>query len=163
MIRRPPRSTLFPYTTLFRSVFQRRAARLQRRLARRYRRTQQPQRSFSSFRHRAQSWFRQRRICYKAEHTATGTNLRFLVTNLKGRSRSLFDFYNDRGECENRIEDAQPRSKLCALDYSNSAPAFARRLAACASTWPVGGPFNVSSKPSPSPLTPVSPLPLVEL
>src|SRR3989454_5903790 len=33
MIRRPPRSTLFPYTTLFRSVAQRqRAARLERRL-----------------------------------------------------------------------------------------------------------------------------------
>ena len=33
------------------------------------------------------------------------TNLRFLVTNLKGRSRSVFSFYNDRGECENRIEE----------------------------------------------------------
>ncbi len=87
------------------AVFQRRAARLQRRLARRYRRTQQPQRSFSSFRHRARSWSHQRRICYKAEHTATGTNLRFLVTNLKGRSHSIFQFYNDRGECENRIEE----------------------------------------------------------
>jgi Transposase DDE domain group 1 len=30
---------------------------------------------------------------------------RFLVTNLKGRSRSVFVFYNDRGECENRIEE----------------------------------------------------------
>src|SRR2546429_6418414 len=28
MIRRPPRSTLFPYTTLFRSIFERRIARL---------------------------------------------------------------------------------------------------------------------------------------
>jgi len=81
------------------------AQRLQRRLARRYRRTGQPQRSFSSFRYRAYSWSHQRRICYKAEHTAAGTNLRFLVTNLKGRSRSVFAFYNDRGECENRIEE----------------------------------------------------------
>src|SRR5437870_9753491 len=39
------------------------------RLKRRYRRTQVPQRSFTSFRHRARSWPRQRRICYKAEHT----------------------------------------------------------------------------------------------
>jgi hypothetical protein len=31
--------------------------------------------------------------------------VRFLVTNLKGRSRSVFSFYNDRGECENRIEE----------------------------------------------------------
>ena len=29
----------------------------------------------------------------------------FLVTNLSGRSRSVFSFYNDRGECENRIEE----------------------------------------------------------
>src|SRR2546422_523931 len=108
------------------AVFQRRAARLQRRLARRYRRTQQPQRSFSSFRHRAKSW-------------------------------------STCSACTCPCPFAQPRSKLCALGYSNSAPAFARRPAACASTWPAVGPFNVSSKPSHSPLTPVSPLPLVEL
>ena len=27
------------------------------------------------------------------------------MTNQKGRSRSIFPFYNDRGECENRIEE----------------------------------------------------------
>ncbi len=69
---------------------------LQRRLARRYRRSGQPQRSFSSFRYRAHPWSHQRRIVYKAEHSAAGTNLRFLVTNLPGRSRSVFSFYNDR-------------------------------------------------------------------
>jgi Transposase DDE domain group 1 len=81
------------------------AQRLQRRLARRYRRTAGPQRSFSSFRYRAHSWSHQRRITYKAEHTVTGTNLRFLATNLSGGSGSVFSFYNDRGECENRIEE----------------------------------------------------------
>jgi hypothetical protein len=86
-------------------LFQRRADRLQRRLARRFRRTRKPQRSFSSFLHRAQRWSHQRRICYKAEHTEAGTNLRFLVTNWKGHSRSVVSFYNDRGECENRIEE----------------------------------------------------------
>ena len=55
--------------------------------------------------HRARSWPRQRRICYKAEHTATGTNLRFLITNGSGRASEVFAFYNDRGECENRIEE----------------------------------------------------------
>lgn len=87
------------------AVFQRRAEPRQKRLACRYRRTQIPQRSFSSFRHRARSWSRQRRICYKAEHTATGTNLRFLITNCPGRTSDVFAFYNDRGECENRIEE----------------------------------------------------------
>ena len=87
------------------SVFQRRAESLQKRLNRRYRRTRLPQRGFSSFRHRARSWSRQRRICYKAEHTATGTNLRFVITNCPGPAVQVFAFYNDRGECENRIEE----------------------------------------------------------
>jgi hypothetical protein len=87
------------------SVFQRRAEPRQKRLQRRHRRTQLPQRSFSSFRHRARSWSHQRRICYKAEHTAVGTNLRFLITNCSGRASQVFAFYNDRGECENRIEE----------------------------------------------------------
>ena len=86
-------------------VFKRRAEPRQKWLKRRYRRTQLPQRSFSSFRHRARSWPRHRRICYKAEHTATGTNLRFVVTNCAGRAAQVFAFYNDRGECENRIEE----------------------------------------------------------
>jgi hypothetical protein len=87
------------------SVFQRRAEPRRKRLQRRHRRTQLPQRSFSSFRHRARSWSHQRRICYKAEHTAVGTNLRFLITNCSGRASQVFAFYNDRGECENRIEE----------------------------------------------------------
>src|ERR1700684_2159854 len=87
------------------SRLQGKAQRLQHRLARRYRRTGQPQRSFSSFRYRAHPWSHQRRLCYKAEHSAAGSNLLFLVTNLPGRSRSVISFYNDRGECENRIEE----------------------------------------------------------
>jgi hypothetical protein len=86
-------------------VFQQRAEPRQRQLKRRYRRTQVPQRGFSSFRHQVRSWSHQRRICYKAEHSAAGTNLRFVVTNCPGRAAEVFAFYNDRGECENRIEE----------------------------------------------------------
>jgi len=86
-------------------LFQRRAEPRQKQLKRRYRHTQLPQRSFSSFRHRARTWSHQRRICYKAEHTTAGTNLRFLITNCAGRAAEVFAFYNDRGECENRIEE----------------------------------------------------------
>jgi hypothetical protein len=86
-------------------VLQRRAEPLQKRVAPRYRRTGIPQRCFSSFRHRAGRWSRQRRICYKAEHTVAGTNLRFLITNSPGRASEVFAFYNDSGECENRIEE----------------------------------------------------------
>ena len=87
------------------SVFKQRAEPLQKQLQRRYRRTQLPQRSFSSFRHRARSWPHRRRICYKAEHSAAGTNLRFVVTSRPGSASEVFAFYNDRGECENRIEE----------------------------------------------------------
>ena len=66
---------------------------------------QVPQRSFSNFRHRARSWTHRRRIGYKAEHSATETDLRFVVTNCPGRDPAVFAFYNDRGECENRIEE----------------------------------------------------------
>src|SRR5260370_297305 len=86
-------------------AFQQRAEPRQKQLKRRYRRTQLPQRSFSSFRHRARSWPRLRRICYKAEHSAAGTNLRFVVTNCPGPAAQVFAFYNDRGECENRIDE----------------------------------------------------------
>jgi hypothetical protein len=86
-------------------VFQRRAEQLQKKLKRRYRCTKLPQRSHSSFRHRARTWSRQRRICYKAEHTAVGTNLRFVISNLAGSAEEVFAFYNGRGECENRIEE----------------------------------------------------------
>ena len=86
-------------------VFQDRAEPLQKKVKRRYRRTELPQRSFSSFRHRARSWSHQRRICFKAEHTAVGTNLRFVITNCSRRAAEVFAFYNDRGECENRIEE----------------------------------------------------------
>ncbi|HEV2117600.1 MAG TPA: transposase [Terriglobales bacterium] len=44
-------------------------------------------------------------MCYKAEHTAAGTNLRFVITNCPGRASEVFAFYNDRGECENCIEE----------------------------------------------------------
>jgi hypothetical protein len=53
------------------SRLQSEAQRLQRHLAKRYRRTGVPQRSFSSFRYSAHPWSHQRRICYKAEHTAS--------------------------------------------------------------------------------------------
>src|ERR1700691_2769327 len=86
-------------------VFKRCAQPRQKQLQQRYGRTQLPQRSFSSFPHRARSWPRQRRICFKAEHTVTGTTLRFLITNCHGPASDVFAFYNDRGECENRIEE----------------------------------------------------------
>ncbi len=82
-----------------------RAELLRARLAERRRRGGTPQRGRSSFHHRTRSWGRRRGIRYKAEHNGCGTSLRFLVTDRRGSAADIFAFYNDRGECENRIEE----------------------------------------------------------
>jgi Transposase DDE domain group 1 len=60
---------------------------------------------FGSFRHRAKSWEKSRRIIAKAEVLPLGENPRFVVTNMEGDAASLYRFYTDRGEMENRIKD----------------------------------------------------------
>src|SRR6201987_496847 len=115
-------------------VFRRRTAALQRRLDRRYRRTHLPQRSFTSFRHRARTWPRLRRIVAKAEHSATGTNLRFLVTNCPGRSAQVFRFYNQRGEARTGLRS----SRTASMPTGSAVIAF----------WPT--PFACSCTPSPT-------------
>lgn len=55
------------------------------------------------FKHRAGTWDRERRVLYKAEVNAEGTNRRFLVTNLPGLPVHLFPRYNDRGTAESFI------------------------------------------------------------
>ena len=77
-----------------------------------------PTAGFSSFRHRARSSPHQRRICYKAEHTVVGTNLRFLITNCSGPASTVFAFYNDRGECENRIEEFKDGFRADRLSFT---------------------------------------------
>jgi Transposase DDE domain group 1 len=117
-------------------AFQDRAEPLQKKLKRRYRRTELPQRSFSSFRHRARSWSRQRRICYKAEHNAVGSNQRFVITNCAGRAAEVFAFYNDRGECENRIEEFKNGFRADRLScHRFLANAFRLLLHALPTTW----------------------------
>ncbi len=72
---------------------------------RKYARTKTPIRVFYSFRHRARSWRRQRRILVKIEVGPLGVNLRFVVTNRAGRAEQIFNGYDERGECENRIKE----------------------------------------------------------
>jgi hypothetical protein len=70
--------------------------------------TQQPQRLFGEFGYRAGSWDRSRRVIVKAEHTAQGDNPRFVVSNLPGNARGLYEvLYCERGEMENRIKEQQ--------------------------------------------------------
>ncbi len=64
------------------------------------------QRLFQHFEYGAKSWRRQRLIIHKAEHTAQGSNPRFVVTNLPGDPQELYDkVYCGRGEMENRIKE----------------------------------------------------------
>jgi len=70
--------------------------------------TNEKQRLFSKFDYAADSWSKQRTIIGKAEHTKEGANPRFIVTNLKGRPKKLYDdVYCARGDMENRLKEQQ--------------------------------------------------------
>jgi hypothetical protein len=63
-----------------------------------------PHRWVGGFRYQAGSWSRTRRILYKAEVNAEGTNRRFVVTNLEGLPCHLLPRYHDRGTAEGFID-----------------------------------------------------------
>lgn len=89
-------------------VLERQAADAIMEAERRFRRTGCPQRIFASFAYAAGTWDRARRIIVKAEHTAQGPNPRFLVVNVPGDPRELYeDVYCRRGDMENRIKEQQ--------------------------------------------------------
>lgn len=66
------------------------------------------QRIFGHFDYAAKSWNHPRRVISKAEHTALGSNPRFILTTLQGDPQALYDrLYCARGEMENRIKECQ--------------------------------------------------------
>lgn len=62
-------------------------------------------RLYTSFSYRARSWSRARRVVAKIERTRDGMNLRFLVTNRRGRAEDVFGWYEQRGQAENFIKE----------------------------------------------------------
>jgi len=69
---------------------------------------QSKQRLFGEVEYGAESWDKERRVLAKAEHTAQGSNPRFVVTNLPGPAQLIYDeLYCARGEMENRIKEQQ--------------------------------------------------------
>ena len=89
-------------------VLERQAADWTGRAERQFRTTGQRQRIFGSFSYAASSWDRSRRVIAKAEHTAQGTNPRFIVVNVPGDPQELYeDVYCQRGDMENRIKEQQ--------------------------------------------------------
>jgi hypothetical protein len=74
----------------------------------RYEATGQPQRLFTAFWYRAESWPAQRWVVVKCEANAQGTNRRAVVTNRPGAfvlPGAAYDAYADRGESENRNKE----------------------------------------------------------
>jgi hypothetical protein len=73
-----------------------------------YASTGSKQRYFGWLDYAAGTWDRQRRVIAKAEVSELGKNPRFVVTNMEGDARELYDkVYCARGEMENRIKEQQ--------------------------------------------------------
>jgi hypothetical protein len=78
------------------------------RLAQQFEQMQMKQREFAELRYGARTWQCERRVIARLEHMEKGDNPRYIVTNLEGDARSLYeDLYCARGEMENRIKEAQ--------------------------------------------------------
>lgn len=62
-------------------------------------------RRFAAFDYAARSWKRQRRVVARVETSAQGTDSRFIVTNLAGSPKALYEkVYCARGQAENLIK-----------------------------------------------------------
>ena len=81
---------------------------LSREAAERFGATGAKVRCFGEFYYGAKTWDRRRRIIARVEHNDQGANPRFVVTNLAGDSKRLYDkLYCARGDMENRIKEQQ--------------------------------------------------------
>lgn len=87
------------------AAFRKKAKKTLQSAQRAFAKTQKPQKRFGAFSYRAKSWKRDRRIVFKVEVTAQGPNLRFVITSRRSKPKKVFAFYEQRGECENRIKE----------------------------------------------------------
>ncbi len=68
--------------------------------------TGRKQRLFGNLLYGARKWDRPRRVIARIEHSARGRNPRYVVTNLSGGAKKLYEqLYCARGEMENRIKE----------------------------------------------------------
>ena len=62
--------------------------------------------------YRAKSWSRERKVVARVEATSRGCDIRFVVTNLPGRAKVLYEkIYCARGRMENMIKDHKLHTK----------------------------------------------------
>ena len=64
----------------------------------------EPRRCFGSGTYRSSGWKSERRVIWKAEAKPGATDVRFVVTNLLGVPRDLYERYCERGQSENWIK-----------------------------------------------------------
>jgi hypothetical protein len=84
------------------------SSRIMRKAERRHRRTGQKAKLYTEIWYAAKTWKAKRPIIVKAEHNSLGRNTRYVVTNLSGNPRRLYeDLYCARGDMENRIKEKQ--------------------------------------------------------
>jgi hypothetical protein len=77
-------------------------------LAEQYAAMKTKQRMFGEFEYAAGTWDRARRVIARLEHGEQGANPRFIVTDLPGSPKALYERrYCARGEAKNRIKEAQ--------------------------------------------------------
>lgn len=70
-----------------------------------YEKTQKKVTIYSSFWYSSRLWKKPMRIRVQIKVNSQEQSQRFLLTNLKGSTKKLFDFYNQRGQCENYIKE----------------------------------------------------------
>jgi hypothetical protein len=73
-----------------------------------YNQSQINQRIFGELTYAAKTWKRKRRVIAKTDHSNKGSNPRFIVTNLSGDPKALYEkLYCARADMENRIKEQQ--------------------------------------------------------
>jgi hypothetical protein len=84
------------------------SSRLARKAEKGFNRTGKKAKFFCDIYYAASTWDRKRRIICKAEHNSKGKNQRYVITNIRGDGKELYEFlYCARGDMENRIKEQQ--------------------------------------------------------
>jgi hypothetical protein len=80
-------------------------------------------RRFFQVGYRAKSWSRERKVVARVEATSKGCDIRFVVTNLAGRAKTLYEkIYCARGRMENMIKDHKLYTKSDRSTYTLTLP-----------------------------------------
>jgi len=79
---------------------------IEARVGGKYNRTKKKVKLYTEVYYQAQTWNRKRKIIVKAEHNEKGKNTRYIITNLKGKTKELYEnIYCARGDMGNRIKE----------------------------------------------------------